>query len=77
MLFLDEHKGKLLESTEPYKTEKGQRGIKLKRNKDNNNKNGDWSEIDIKVFTKLTVSVICKEKPPIDIKIELEGPWKE
>jgi len=72
MLFLDEHKN-MLES-EPYTTRDGQKQIKLRR-KDLSNK--PWSEIDIKVFAKLTVSVVCNEKPPIDIKVQLEGPWRE
>ena len=29
------------------------------------------------VFCKLSVNVTCKEKPPIDVKLMLEGPWME
>jgi exoribonuclease R len=38
---------------------------------------GESDELDIKVFSKLLVSVGCKEKPPIDIQVRLEGPYRE
>lgn len=31
----------------------------------------------INIFSKLNVSCHCKEQPPIDIKIKVEGMWKE
>jgi exoribonuclease R len=67
-LFLDEHKDMV--DSEPYTANSGQRRIRLKSKGET-----DWSEIDIKVFSMLKVSVLCKEKPPIDIKLRLESPW--
>lgn len=35
-----------------------------------------WGNVlEIRVFTKLRVTVFCKSKPPIDVKLRLEGPW--
>ena len=70
-LFVDEHKQ--LVDSKPYISKNGQRQIKLTRK--NANEGSHWSEIDIKVFTKIKVTVLCKERPPIDIRVVLEGPW--
>ena len=70
-VFLDEHKQ--LVDSEPIVAKNGQKHIKLKRK--NANAGSLWSEIDIKTFAKIKVSVFCNEKPPIDIKLKLEGPW--
>jgi exoribonuclease R len=70
-LFLDEHK-QMVESA-PFEARNGTRQIKLTSKRSASS----WREITIKVFTKLKVSVVCKEKPPIDIKVLLEGPWQD
>jgi DIS3-like exonuclease 2 len=72
-VFLDEHKQ--LVDSEPIVSKNGQKRIQLKRK--NANAGSLWTEIDIKVFAKVNVSVFCNEKPPIDIKLKLEGPWLE
>lgn len=72
-VFVDEHAQ--LVDAKPYVTKNGQRQIKLTRK--NVNAGSLWSEIDIKIFTKIKVSVFCQERPPIDIKLQLEGPWLE
>jgi DIS3-like exonuclease 2 len=69
-LFLDEHKEKI--KAEAVKDVRGQRIIRMEHK---SKKKDDWKTLDIKVFTKIQVSVICKEKPPIDVKIVMEGPW--
>jgi DIS3-like exonuclease 2 len=69
-LFLDEHKDML--TFESYSAKNGERRIRLQRKG-----SGGWSSIDIKVFTKLSVTCLCKEKPPIDVRLKLEGPWTE
>jgi DIS3-like exonuclease 2 len=75
MLFLDEHKEQL--TFEPYTKGEDERRIRLVRKAAASAANGNtgWSSIDVKVFTKLSVSCHCKEKPPIDVKVKLEGPW--
>ena len=75
-VFLDEHADMV--TAEPYthkvgRVEGGEKRIRLTRI----GKKGSWNKIDIKVFCKLCVNVTCKEKPPIDVKLMLEGPWME
>ena len=36
-----------------------------------------WKSLDIGVFTKLEVSCTCKDRPPIDVRVKVVGPWKE
>lgn len=36
-----------------------------------------WKELRIAVFKKVLVNVICKERPPIDIKASFVGPFGE
>lgn len=36
---------------------------------------GRWSRLDIHVFSKLAVSCLYKDKPCVDVKLILEGPW--
>lgn len=36
-----------------------------------------WTRIDVKVFAKLKVSCRCRDGPPIDVSISVEGPWEE
>lgn len=72
-VFLDEHKQ--LVDSEAVVSKNGQKRIQLKRK--NANAGSLWTEINIKVFAKVKVSVFCNEKPPIDIKLKLEGPWSE
>ena len=70
-VFLDEHKDQLAFHSHAGKD--GQKQIKVTRKKAT--RGSKWSEFDVKFFAKITVSVSCKEKPPIDIKLRLEGPW--
>ena len=35
-----------------------------------------WKTLEIVVLVKLAVTVVFKDRPPIDIKTRLEGPWK-
>ena len=71
-VFCDEQKD--LVKAEPYTVHNHQRRIKLIRK---GGGSSAWREIDVKVFTKLKVAVLCKEKPPMDIAVKLEGPWTE
>ena len=34
-----------------------------------------WQNLDVKLFVKLEVAVVCKEEMPVDIKIRLVGPY--
>ena len=74
VLFLEEHKDML--TFKPYSTNgNGERRIDLVRKNSSVNDDTRWSSIDIKVFTKLLVSCYCKETPPIDVRVMLDGPW--
>ena len=35
-----------------------------------------WTNLEIRIFVKIQVTVYCRDKPPIDIKMKLEGPWR-
>ena len=72
-LFLDEHKDMV--TFEPYVIKTGKVGGEKRLRLTCIGKHGKWSQIDIKMFCKLSVNVLCKEKPPIDVKLMLEGPW--
>jgi DIS3-like exonuclease 2 len=34
-----------------------------------------WSVLKIKMFVKISVQVTCKDEPPVDVKLKLNGPW--
>jgi DIS3-like exonuclease 2 len=73
LLYLDEHKDVL-----EYSYEEQTNGARCLRLQQTSNSSGlQWKELTIKVFAKLLVSIGCKEKPPIDIKLRLEGPYRE
>jgi len=38
---------------------------------------GRWKTLNVEVMTKLRVTVTCSDKPPVDIKLRLEGPYIE
>ena len=76
MLFLDEHKEML--SFEPYRGRNDERRIRLVRKSSGGTSAStslSWTTIDVKVFAKVSVSCFCKDKPPIDVRLKLEGPW--
>jgi DIS3-like exonuclease 2 len=71
MLYLDEHKNILT-----YTSEEGNdksRKITLQQKKEM--KGTRWNTLEIVVFTKLYVTVVCNSKPPIDIKLQFERPY--
>jgi DIS3-like exonuclease 2 len=70
-VFLEEHKSTMIGDS--YVSKNGQRQMKILRL--NDTVSTLWSELDIHVFQKVEVSVFCNEKPPIDIRLRLEGPW--
>lgn len=39
--------------------------------------NPSWTTLDIIVMTKIQVTITCKEQPPVDVKLRLEGPFVE
>jgi len=80
LLYLQEHTDSLA-----YAAEEGNDGsrrilLQQKPPKPNQQQNGGdpprWDTMEITIFVKLSVTVICKEKPPVDIKLQLEGPWR-
>lgn len=73
LVFLDEHTSWI--KFEPYTIGGFDRRIKLERT--SKHKGEKWKQLVIKNFAKLRVSCICQEKPPITVKLALEGPWVE
>jgi DIS3-like exonuclease 2 len=71
MLFLEEHKEGL--TSEFTEQDDGGRRIVLKQKP--GARGIQWGTLEIKVFTKIVVTVYCRDKPPIDVKLKLEGPW--
>ena len=71
LLYLDEHKEMLTWADEEQRD--GTRRILLQQKPDAPGTR--WNTIDIRVFTKVMVTVVSKDMPPIDIKLKLEGPW--
>jgi exoribonuclease R len=75
-LFLEEHKDWI--RYEPNEMEDGSRSmilIKYANGPDSSTSAETWSRIEIKVFVKLAVTIYCRDKPPIDVKVRLERPW--
>jgi VacB/RNase II family 3'-5' exoribonuclease len=71
MVYLQEHDSWI--KGEPYTHLKSERRIKLERTAAHRNEG--WKELDIKTFTRVRVTCMCQDKPPISVKLELEGPW--
>jgi hypothetical protein len=36
-----------------------------------------WSVLKVKLFQKVSVQVRCRDEPPVDVKLFLNGPWLE
>ena len=73
MVYLEEHKNWI--EAEAYEVPKIGRRITLKRTQ--KHKGESWGEIVVKNFLRLRVSCGCSDKPPLNVKLELEGPWEE
>jgi DIS3-like exonuclease 2 len=71
MLYLEEHKSVLTYTAE----ERGDNARVIVLKNKTNGKAARWKTLDIVVFTKLLVTVVCNDKPPIDIKAKFEGPY--
>jgi exoribonuclease R len=50
-------------------------GSRMKLTRTKKHKGAQWKEMVIKNFAKISVSCKCSEKPPLSVKLELEGPW--
>jgi DIS3-like exonuclease 2 len=74
LVFLDEHKDWIKSQPMDENAVMGRR-IKLERIAGHNGER--WSELMIKSFTKIRIKCKCQEKPPIGVKLELEGPWTD
>lgn len=77
LLYLQEHEDVLeytvLESSGESDT--GERAILLTQKSSTSDVEGKWNLIRVEVFTKLFVTVYCRDKPPVDVKLRLEGPY--
>jgi hypothetical protein len=73
MVYLMEHKDLLTYACDEQAD--GKRRIVLQQRPGKGSEN--WKTLEIEVLVKVSVTVVFKEKPPIDIKARLEGPWKE
>lgn len=77
-LFLQEHKDMVTYACDEARD--GSRRILLQRKvQDGHPCEGgiEWNSLEIEVLTRLQVTVICKEIPPVDVKVRLEGPWRD
>mmetsp|Transcript_24188 Transcript_24188/g.67006 ORF Transcript_24188/g.67006 Transcript_24188/m.67006 type:complete len:913 (-) Transcript_24188:596-3334(-) len=72
IVYLDEHKNWI--EAEAYEVPKFGRRINLKRTQ--THKGERWKEIVVKNFLRLRVTCGCTDKPPLNVKLELEGPWE-
>ena len=71
ILYLEEHKNLLTYSSE----ERNDKSRKITLQQKQSNVPNRWNTLDILVFTKLYVTVVCNTKPPIDIKLQFEKPY--
>ncbi|GKY90395.1 hypothetical protein MPSEU_000013500 [Mayamaea pseudoterrestris] len=71
-LFLLDHRDMLTYASS--EDEDGTKRILLQRKADVAGE--PWETIEIAVFVKLSVTILCRDRPPVDIKLRLEGPWK-
>lgn len=71
LLYLQEHENML--TYQPQEDPDGQRVILLEEVSD---REKEWNRLEIRVFTKLRVTVVCQDRPPIDVKVRFEGPWR-
>jgi VacB/RNase II family 3'-5' exoribonuclease len=71
MIYLEEHEDWI--QYEGYEDPNFGNRIKLKRIK--KHKGAQWKDLLINNFAKVNVSCKCSEKPPLSVKLELEGPW--
>jgi DIS3-like exonuclease 2 len=72
LVYLEEHKDWI--ESESFEVRNAGRHIKLTRVAGHHN-GEQWKEMLIKVFAKVRVTCVCKDKPPISVKLMLEGPW--
>jgi len=70
VVFLDEHTNWI--EYEAYEVPKLGRRINLKRTQ--RHKGERWKELLIKNFARVMVSCGCTDRPPLNVKLELEGP---
>jgi DIS3-like exonuclease 2 len=73
LLYLMEHKDQLTYATDEQAD--GTRRILLQQKPGKGKIH--WKTLEIHVLVKLTVTVVFKDKAPIDIKARLEGPWRD
>lgn len=71
MLYLEEHKDILTWTTNAERADGEERKIFLHAK----GGSGSWKNLKVRVFTKLRVTILCKEKAPVDVKLRFEGPW--
>jgi exoribonuclease R len=74
LIYLDEHKDWIKFGDDPVVGGVDRR-IKLERTA--KHKGETWKQLVIKNFCKIRVTCACQEKPPISVKLVLEGPWTE
>jgi len=71
MLFLDEHNEWLDYASHGEGHDKR---IVLTRKQESQATGLSWKRLEVKMFTKLSVSCLFKDKPRVDVKLQLEGP---
>lgn len=71
MVYLDEHSDWI--EYDAFEAPNVGPRIKLTRIKKHNT--AQWKELLIKNFAKISITCKCSDKPPLCVKLELEGPW--
>jgi DIS3-like exonuclease 2 len=71
LVYLDEHKSWI--EFESYEAPNVGKRIKLRRIQKHHGET--WKDIVVKNFERVRVTCKCNDRPPINVKIELEGPW--
>lgn len=72
MLFLEEHKDWL--DYQSHGEDQEKHLVLTRKEGQQGGGRGYWKRLDVKMFTKLSVSCLYKDKPRVDVKLQLEGP---
>jgi len=72
MLYMEEHKEWL--EYESQGDENDRRLVLTRKEGQQKGGTGSWKRLDVKMFTKLSVSCLYKDKPRVDVRLLLEGP---
>jgi DIS3-like exonuclease 2 len=73
LLYLQDHKDLLTYASDEDRD--GTKRILLQQKPDTSSIH--WGVLEIVLLTKLQVTITCRDQPPVDVKLRLEGPWRD